>query len=62
MPERIIVRAPSPVGPPGPTGTNRLFVQPTFPTTVPEGEVYLLVQTGLGLTGDDMTFWVEDGT
>lgn len=35
-----------------------LFIQPTAPA--PTAVTYLWIQTGLGLSGIDMTFWVED--
>ncbi len=44
-------------GDPGPVFQN-VFVQPTNPGLVTQG---IWVQTGLGMSGDDMTFWVEDG-
>lgn len=40
--------------------TNKpIFVQPTAPT--PTGSPYLWIQTGLGPSGTDFTFWIEDG-
>lgn len=40
-------------------GAQNVYVQDTAPTSPPA--TYLWIETGLG-AGDDMTFWVEDGT
>jgi hypothetical protein len=50
----------SDIGGSGITGDKPVFVQATPPT--PPGGNYLWVQTGLGPTGDNVTFWIEDGT
>lgn len=42
------------------SGPLSLAIQPTEPT-FPAGQPGLWIQTGLGPTGDDMTFWIEDG-
>ena len=42
-----------------PAGTSSLYIQTSSPTN--PTATYLWVQTGLGLSGTDMTFWVEDG-
>lgn len=41
-------------------GATNVFVQNATPSTPPA--TYLWVQTGLGASGTDMTFWIEDGT
>lgn len=45
------------VGVQGPPGDQGLFIQPTQPAGPPP---YLWIQTGLGQSGSDMTFWVDD--
>lgn len=45
----------------GPPGPMNLFIQ-NAPPSVELPTTYLWVQTGLGVTGEDMTFWVEDGS
>lgn len=40
-------------------GTQNLFVQNASPVSPPS--TYLWVQTGLGTSGNDFTFWIEDG-
>lgn len=37
-----------------------LFIQPTAPN-VDTGQKYQWIQTGLGDSGNDFTFWFEDG-
>jgi hypothetical protein len=44
--------------PPGGSGA-KLFVQPTAPSF--GGGEGLWIQTGMGPTGNDFTFWIEDG-
>ena len=44
----------------GAMGPGNLFVQPTVPVNPPVR--HLWVQTGLGNSGKDFTFWIEDGT
>lgn len=65
-----VVVSESEVGPTGPQGSagrdgadgeagpQNLFVQPLDPAMTGPG---LWIHTGLGLGGDDVTFWVEDG-
>ena len=45
------------------SGTQNVFVQPTQPSAgqLGTGHPGLWIQTGLGASGSDMTFWVEDG-
>lgn len=38
---------------------HNVYVQSTAPVNPPA--TYLWVQTGLGASGNDLTFWVEDG-
>lgn len=45
-------------GLPGPAGPANLVVGPINTLTEPG----IWVQTGLGLTGNDWTLWIEDGT
>mgnify|MGYP003506435482 CR=1 FL=1 len=40
-------------------GTQNVWVQPTPPVIPTTG---LWIQTGLGVSGTDITFWIEDGT
>lgn len=40
-------------------GTQNLFVQNTAPISPPS--TYMWIQTGLGTSGTDFTFWIEDG-
>ena len=40
---------------------TRLFVGPTAPSGLPAGAKYVWIETDLGVGGDDMTIWVEDG-
>jgi hypothetical protein len=40
-------------------GSTSLYIQNAAPSSPPT--TYLWIQTGLGLSGTDMTFWVEDG-
>lgn len=58
-----VVRAVVPqaivVGARGSFSGASLYIQPDAPQGTPL--TYLWVQTGLGPTGTDMTFWVEDG-
>lgn len=35
------------------------YVQPTAPTPPPGQTSYLWVQTGLGVSGNDFTFWIN---
>ena len=64
---KVVVTAPNQVkivslgiqGPPGAPGAMNVFISPTAPPTPPA--TYLWIQTGLGASGIDMTFWVEDG-
>lgn len=52
--------ATGPQGPAGAAGPGNLFVQNAAPSgTLPSQ--YLWVQTNLGVSGEDITFWVEDG-
>jgi hypothetical protein len=44
----------------GGSGTQTLFIQNPAPT--PPGVPYMWVQTGLGTSGTDLTFWIEDGS
>lgn len=44
----------------GGSGSQQVFVQTTQPS-VPPGTQYIWVQTGLGLDGQGLTFWVDDG-
>lgn len=37
---------------------QNVFIQPAAPTT--SEPTYLWIQTGLGVSGTDMTFWIED--
>jgi hypothetical protein len=41
-------------------GSTALYIQNAAPSSPPA--TYLWIQTGLGLSGTDMTFWVEDGS
>jgi len=43
----------------GPQGPGNIKIQPDNPNFTIPG---LWIQTGLGDTGEDVTFWVEDGT
>jgi hypothetical protein len=54
-PPTVVVEVASD-GPQGPPGVVVSDTQPAFAGTG------LWVQTGLGPTGDDFTFWIEDGT
>lgn len=47
------------VGEAGPPGPQNLFIQNLAPVT--SMATYLWIQTGLGGSGIDMTFWAEDG-
>lgn len=49
-----------PTGPQGPAGegNQNVLIQATQPVLA---GAYLWIQTGLGVGGNDMTFWVEDG-
>ena len=47
-------------GPQGIAGPSNLFVQNSTPSSPPSQ--YMWLQTGLGISGKDMTIWVEDGT
>ena len=42
----------------GGTSDRNVFIQPSAPAT--SEPTYLWIQTGLGVSGTDMTFWVED--
>lgn len=44
---------------PGPQGPGNLSVGPVNTLSAGPG---LWIQTGLGATGEDFTFWIEDGT
>lgn len=48
------------VNTPGPVGPGNIKVGPT--NTLQPGLPGLWIQTGLGPSGTDMSFWVEDGT
>lgn len=48
------------VGPDLDDDEHPIFIQPTAPVTALT--TYLWVQTGLGTSGEDCTFWIEDGT
>lgn len=57
----VQVSAPGPQGQrglPGAGNATLVIVSPTDPALTDPG---LWIQTDLGPTGDDMTFWVEDG-
>lgn len=54
MPSRIQVVPVS-----GPQGPQNLFVQNADPVMTEPG---LWIQTGLGDSGDDFAFWIEDGS
>lgn len=41
-----------------PAGSRSIFIQPEKPGS---SRPHLWIQTGLGSSGTDMTFWVEDG-
>lgn len=60
----LTVGTPGPQGPTGPAGSGgggagNLFIQQTAPVSPPA--IYEWIQTGLGNSGHDMMFWVQDG-
>lgn len=52
-----------PVGSIGPTGAagggGNVYIQAAAPSSPPTK--YMWIQTGLGASGKDLTFWIEDG-
>ena len=48
-----------PQGPAGPGGPHNIYIQPAQPA-FGAGEKALWVQTGLGPSGNDVSFWIKD--
>lgn len=59
--ERIVVTQMGPAGSGGGGGgaVQNVFIGESAPSSPPA--TYLWIETGLGVGGTDMTFWVEDG-